>query len=446
MSDEQSTAKFLFSKEGRGILIGTIALVVVAIIIGVYTYGVLFGGSEPANAQANPNAPRAGESQIRAQTQNLSADITSQNLSEEARNVLDEYNDQAEGLGVMPVPTPANVTMVPVAASLPQAEESEIVAAALPGLNDTADNQRKAQNQNLNNRAPATPEQARTAGQMLQDYRRARLDAASQVLAIYEQPPSNASMSFARSANNATGDAPRSAGYVRSSDGSIQFDSGEGTASGMCESPLITGGEIRYAQTDIALNTDFRGPVRMTFLDGKIAGYTGMGSFELNEFGAMMKLRINTLFDPDGQRYQVSGYVLDPDTTLWAMRSDVDYHIIYRYGGFGLGTVLSAFSILADNRAQESEIVTPDGTQSTVYRDPDGKQVTWTVLGEFSRLFEEAFRDNINRPITVTLDPNEEAGVLFEDTVCELDTDISKKRKEAQMRADLGLTDPVMSR
>lgn len=49
---------------------------------------------------------------------------------------------------------------------------------------------------------------------------------------------------------------------------------------------LIKGGEFRYAQTDIALNTDFEGPVRMTFLDGPIAGYIGMGEFELNELGA----------------------------------------------------------------------------------------------------------------------------------------------------------------
>ncbi|MFB2350905.1 hypothetical protein, partial [Priestia megaterium] len=106
-------------------------------------------------------------------------------------------------------------------------------------------------------------------------------------------------------------------------------------------------------------------------------------------------------------------------------------------------TILSAFSELADNRATQSEITTPEGAQSTVYRDPDGKQVTWTVLGEFSRLFEEAFRDNINRPITVTLDPEEEAGVLFENTVCELNTEITQRRNEAEQRRAQGFMDPL---
>jgi len=125
------------------------------------------------------------------------------------------------------------------------------------------------------------------------------------------------------------------------------------------------------------------------------------------------------------------------------MASDVDRHIIYRYGGFGLGTILSAFSILAENRAQESQIVTPDGTVATSNREPDTKQVVWTMLGEFGRLFEESFRDNINRPITVTLDPGEEAGVLFENTVCEIDSQITRDRRDLEKRAALGLADPL---
>lgn len=445
MSDDQSTAKFLLSKEGRGILIGTIVLLIAAIAIGIYTYGALFGNTEPERPAASQDAPRAGETQIRAQAQDISTNVTSDNLSNEARNVLDQYNDQAEEMGVMPVPTPANVAMVPVMPNLPAAEEVTPESPALP-TNDTAQG-RQSQNANPRNRQMGTPEQVRAAEQTLVEYRRARLDAASQLLAVYEQPPVNASMTFAPASDrNGDSEAPKAAGFTRNEDGSTRFEAGDGASGGTCESPLIRGGEIRYAQTDIALNTDFQGPVRMTFLDGKIAGYVGLGSFELNELGAMMKLKIDTIFDPDGQRYQVSGYVLDPDTTLWAMRSDVDYHIIYRYGGFGLGTILSAFSTLADNRAQESEIITPDGTQSTVYRDPDGKQVTWTVLGEFSRLFEEAFRDNLNRPITVTLDPQEETGVLFEDTVCELNTEITKNRKAAELRAEMGFTDPVVPR
>lgn len=279
-----------------------------------------------------------------------------------------------------------------------------------------------------------------------EDYRSRRFTAAVELINFESTPAASAGMAFAK-ASSAAGGTNDPMRVQRNQDGTAGVVRGNGPgggSSGECEIPLVKGGDIRYAQTDIALNTDFQGPVRMTFLEGNLRGYVGMGTFELNELGAKMKLTIDRLFDPDGQSYSVNGYVLDPETTLWAMSSDVDRHIIYRYGGFGLGTILSAFQVLAENRAQVSETVTPDGTRVTENRDPDGKQVTWTVLGEFGTLFEEAFRDNINRPITVTLDPNEEAGVLFEDTVCELNTDISKKRRAQEKREAQGFGDPIL--
>jgi hypothetical protein len=135
--------------------------------------------------------------------------------------------------------------------------------------------------------------------------------------------------------------------------------------------------------------------------------------------------------------------VLDPETTLWATASDVDYHIIYRYGGYGLGTILAGFSELADARETRSTRVGVNGDTQTEFREPDGKQITWRLLGSFSQLWEEAFRDNINRPITVTLDPNAELGVLFRDSVCISKQDPVYRFVEMKQIRREGFSDPV---
>jgi len=445
MTQEQSTAKFLFSREGRGILIGVIVLVAIVGMVGTFAYNSLFGSDDPRTNRRNTGEEtvKAGNTDIQASTAEIRPNLTSENLNQESRNLLDDYNDQAGSNNVMPVPTPDNVSLVPInpsATGIDGAENQQGNNIDSQYANDAARQERLRAREAARARELAA-EQAR------QELQQRRIESASQVLAIYAAPPVNASFSVnAAGTGNSGIEGPNQLARVsRSEDGTTQFVKGSdaSVSQGQCKTPLIKGGEFRYAQSDIALNTDFQGPVRVTFLDGDIAGFTGMGKFELNEFGAKMKLTINTLFDTDGQRYGVSGYVLDPETTLWAMSSDVDRHIIYRYGGFGLGTVLSAFAILADNRATESEITTPEGGQSTVYRDPDGKQVAWTIIGEFSRLFETAFRDNLNRPITVTLDPLEEIAVLFEDTVCELDTKITRDRKASLARIQSGFSDPV---
>lgn len=464
---DQSTKDYLLSREGRPILIGSALAIALFGAIGYYSYNALYPStSEPQQMTEQEQQARreqAGQSMVRATNDNTgTTNLTSESLSPEQREALELYNRQASAEGRMGQPTPDDVVLIPIENDSEEPQTNERTPSPgenqgaqpnlpgtqsqeVPGLPQMSEQERRAlkkENQRLRE-AQKQAVMAETA-----EYRSRRFESANEIVGLYSAPAPLASVSF-NEAGAGESKYPRAASLQRTADGKSSLNEGDGTAGsmsgGQCESPLIKGGEIRYAQTDIALNTDFRGPVRMTFLDGNLSGYVGMGTFELNELGAKMLLRIDRLFDPDGQEYSVSGYVLDPETTLWAMSSDVDRHIIYRYGGFGLGTILSSFAKLADNRATQSEITTPEGAQSTVYRDPDGKQVTWTVLGEFSRLFEEAFRDNIDRPITVTLDPEEEAGVLFENTVCELNTDITKRRKEAEKRRAEGFMDPLSS-
>jgi hypothetical protein len=439
----QSTGKFLVSREGRPVLLGTLGAIVVFGAIGVYTWGLLFPSNDagrPAQTQEQRDATRqqAGSTDVDASSENLTPSLTSQTLTPEAREAINAYNETAEREGRIPVPTPDDVEMVRVEPSLPDGN-----GATAP---EASPEQR--QTQRVDRRAQAdlqrqVDEQNRVLAEIHNEFRTRRFEAANALAGLYSQAPMSASMAFETSEDGRRRNSGGPLRVERNNDGTAGVRDENGNSSGTCESPLVKGGEIVYAKTDIALNTDYQGPVRMTFLSGKISGYIGMGSFELNELGAMMKLKIETIIDPDGQTYSVSSWVLDPQTTLWAMASNVDRHIIYRYGGFGLGAVLSSFAALAENRSQQSEIVTPDGTRSTTNRDPDGKQVTWTVLGELGGLFEDVFRSAINRPITVTLDPEEEAGVLFENTVCEINSEITRDRNDRERRAAQGLMDPL---
>lgn len=503
MSDkDQSALQFLFSKEGRPMLIGVGAMLIIFPLIGWYAYDSLYGGNN-APQTSTPTAQQrasAGSSNVNASGNRTQGNLTSQGLTPEAREALNEYNRQASEQGRMGQPTPDDVVLIDVDENgLPISSDSESTE-----QNDTSQNEQQAaqrqqspalpgnnggrngngQNGAGNARAPVmerpdpgvrrtvgnngidtqmsgltreqqerrlnmTPQRLEGALAEHDEYRNRRMQAAVELINFESAPSTINSVSFA--SQSAGSGAPKPARIRRTGNQTqgTQFEqsdkSGGGNA-GVCEYPLVKGGEIRYGVNDIALNTDFQGPVKITFLDGNLRGYVGMGSFELNELGARMKLRIEQIFDPDGNAYSVSGYVLDPQTTLWAMASNVDYHIIYRYGGYGLGTIMSAFQILAENRSQITEVTTDDGRTITENRDPDGKQVTWTMIGEFSELFEEAFRDNINRPITVTLDPNTEVAVLFEETVCELNNESTKRRRAQERRNSLGLGDPLASR
>ncbi|ONF42566.1 hypothetical protein BTO32_15270 [Marinobacter lutaoensis] len=483
---KQSAFQYLRSKEGRPAFIGVLISAVLVPVIFFYAFEYLYGDDAQPREVTEEQRQAAGSSAVNATGKKAEGKLTSPDLTPEARAALEEYNRKAYEEGRMGQPTPDDVVYIDVDENgLPvdrqkesqasdvapeQNPESENTMPDLPG-NDSASAltigrpdpgvrrtvgengidtrmdglTREQQEQRLN----MTPDRLKLALAEHKEYRTRRMDAAVQLIDTMGQPPAIASLSFAR--DKGEGRLPEPARVERvggnTGNGDTRFVESEksGSHGGVCTYPLVKGGEIRYAVSDIALNTDFQGPVRVTFLDGNLAQYIGLGSFELNELGARMKLKIERIFDLDGNSYNVSGYVLDPETTLWALASDVDYHIIYRYGGFGLGTIMSAFQVLAENRATVTEVTNPDGGTVTQNRDPDGKQITWTMIGEFSELFEEAFRDNINRPITVTLDPNEEVAVLFEDTVCELESAAKKRLEARDFRYSKGIGDPISS-
>lgn len=448
--EEKSMGQFLKSKEGRSTLVTVIVVLILTLGVGGYVWGSIFGS--PSNNEVTAeDLAGGGSSTVNTRSQQvITADLTSDHTTEEAQEVARQFNRQTEiDDRLHPIPTADDVHKVDVPGVPGQNPESESEqVTGIPPLRDfptpagvptenTSQNQRQANTQDR--------EMQRQRERSAEELRRSRREAALGMVKMYESASKSGSMAFNSTSQDAQGDSL--ARVERNAEGETRFlragEGGSQSSAGQCEYSVVKGGDIRYAVNSIALNTDFKGPVKVEFLEGNLKEWIGMGSFELNEFGAKMMVTVDRLIDPTGKSHETTGYVLDPETTLWAMASDVDYHIIYRYGGFGLGTVLEGFTALAEVRATRSERVGVNGAVLTEYREPDGKQVTWTLLGAFSDLWTEAFRDNINRPITVTLDPNAEIGVLFEDSVCISKSDAAYQLIEVEQIRRAGFTDPV---
>lgn len=499
------SVRFLFSRRGRPTLILVLVAIVGGLMAATWLFDVLSGPEQTRQQRATDQVARSGSTDVDPKTDDISGDLTSENLTDEAKDAARQYNAQANESGdIHPAPTFEDVKVVQVPGSGKQngtSGESGLWASDQNGgdaggqSGASGQNQRgsqangrpsglkaesgrvsgSGQQQKYSYTPPSSGNERRQRNEQqqrpnlrtgltskeLEERRQARLEEVQKLRRLYQKPPEIASMDMTKdesggegnqaSADGAQSGASRVSANARSARGGVGSDAGSSPsgdtnqqarteeAEGSCEQPVAKAGEVVYANNDIALNTDHKGPVRMTFLQGELKGWQGMGQFQLNELGAKMNVTIDRLIAPNGQTFSANGYVLDPETTLWAMSSDVDRHLIYRYGGFGLATILGAFQDLAEAREKKSEI-SKLGESQTQYREPDGKQVTWQLLGNFGEAFQEVFADNIDRPITVTLDQNERAGVLFEDTVC------GPKRSQSpmdEMRAN-GRSDPVM--
>lgn len=185
------------------------------------------------------------------------------------------------------------------------------------------------------------------------------------------------------------------------------------TGMGVCANPLMRAGSMSMATTDIALNSDVGGPVSVTVRSGPLRGTQLLGNFERAD--TWLRLSLSRLVTRD-ETLDISAIALDMDTTLNAVSGDVNRHIMYRYGWWGLGSVLKAVGKAAE-RTADTRTVVSDGV---VIQDmaSDSSRELQIAVGELGQDIGEVMRDRLDRPITVTLNVGDEIGVFFLDDVC----------------------------
>lgn len=185
------------------------------------------------------------------------------------------------------------------------------------------------------------------------------------------------------------------------------------SGSNSCTTKVARAGNMMMATMDLALNSDVGGPASLTINNGKLRGAKLIGSFERKE--EWLRLELSKMVLPD-ETISVNAIGLDLDTTLNAVSGNVNRHLMYRYGWWGFGTVLSAVGKASAANANSNAYIS-DGvvTQSTA---KDSAREIKMALGSMGEDIGEVMRERIERPITVTLKVGDEVGVFFLDDAC----------------------------
>lgn len=184
-----------------------------------------------------------------------------------------------------------------------------------------------------------------------------------------------------------------------------------------CKKPLARAASQYMATTDMALNSDVGGKFSVTIRGGgKLNGAKLMGSFERKEEYLRMEFdKMVTRTDT----YQVDAIGLDIDSTLNAVEGQVNRHTLYRYGWWGVGSVLGAIGKAAEANANTSTYLA--GNNGTVIQDTkrDSKREVKIAVGELGQDMGDVFKSRINRPITVKLNAGDSIGIFLLDDICQ---------------------------
>jgi len=220
-------------------------------------------------------------------------------------------------------------------------------------------------------------------------------------------------VSVARS-NRLGGGSGDAGGAGEAGDGTTQVSEGANRVESY--DVLKPAGDALYAVLTTSLNTDFSDRViakvvglhpRDKLYDAKL-----VGRLELRY--EQMVITFKSVVLKDGRVGNIDGLALNPETVEAGLGTDVDRHIMYRYGGLLVGSLIEGAAIAAGETVETREVSTIGGSRFET-DGLSGAELALRSLEPVGARIADAFKDNLGRPVTVKMPVGSELGVvLFE--------------------------------
>lgn len=168
-------------------------------------------------------------------------------------------------------------------------------------------------------------------------------------------------------------------------------------------------GDILPCVNRVTLDSDAPGPAMVEVVSGPYRGARVVGSFQrLNEH---LVLRFSELAAPDGSVHDIAGFAIDPATDRTAVRTDVDNHVLERWGGLVAASFLEGFGEAVE-RSGTSAHTTIYGSGWSVPDYSLGEEM-WIATGKAGERAANALDRGFGRAPTVTLESGTAMGVLL---------------------------------
>ncbi len=199
--------------------------------------------------------------------------------------------------------------------------------------------------------------------------------------------------------------------------GGVGSGMGSATASGTGASvpkTILPAATIEYGQLLIEANTDAPGPVLALIASGKLSGSRLLGSFQKTD--EYLTLNFNQLVTKDGRAIPVQAIVLDPDTTLPGMVTEIDRRYFQRY-------ILPAAAEFVSGVGQalaetQQETTQTSSSTTTTSNEPDfSDAIAQGISDSFDGLSEAITEEGRRTQPMLRIAAGTPVGILFTDAV-----------------------------
>ena len=189
------------------------------------------------------------------------------------------------------------------------------------------------------------------------------------------------------------------------------------------EEVIIPAGKIVYGQLLLEANSDVEAVVLAQMVSGPLKGWKLLGEFELEEDIDLVSLTFNIAVNEDGKQYAVDAIMLDPDTTLAALRTDIDHRYIRRIVLPAAAAFVEGFSEAISETGRTNIIVSGDVVAETEEEATNDQEVATGITEAATEISEILDEMGEVKPLII-IAAGTPIGIFFTENVVDTEGDI----------------------
>lgn len=186
---------------------------------------------------------------------------------------------------------------------------------------------------------------------------------------------------------------------------------------------VIPAGKIVYGQMLLEANSDVPSVILAQMVSGPLKGWKLLGEFNLEEDIEMLTITFDMAVNEDGKQYEIDAIMLNPDTSLAALSTDVDHKYIRRIVLPAASAFIGGFAEAIADSGRTDVTVSGDTVVQEENEKSDDQEVA-TGVSEASEAITEIIDDIADVEVRVIIAAGTPIGIFFTDNVVEEEGDI----------------------
>lgn len=178
------------------------------------------------------------------------------------------------------------------------------------------------------------------------------------------------------------------------------------------ETVVLPAGKIVYAQLLLEANSDVPVNVLAQMVSGPLKGWKLLGQFDVMDDAEMLAITFNMAVNDAGDQYAIDAIMLNPDTGLPAMRTDIDHRYFQRVVFPAAADFISGYADAVEESGATTVYVTGDTVVEAEGESTDKQEVA-AGISEAGAGISDILDEMGDVDVKIVIDAGTPIGVFF---------------------------------